>query len=202
MTAKEKDTEEKILQSAKNIFIAKGMDGARMQEIADDAGINKALLHYYFRSKEKLFDAIFQDAFKKFVPVMSDVFQSGEPFFKKIETFIYKYLTVLDENQFIPLFIMRELNRNPDRLFNLIMGTNLKPMIFFNAIIQEMEKGTIKKLDPRHLMVHILSLCVFPYAAKPLVKKVLFYDDDEEYRKFLVERKKEVTNFVINAIKA
>ncbi len=202
MTAKEKDTEEKILQSAKNIFIAKGMDGARMQEIADDAGINKALLHYYFRSKEKLFDAIFQDAFKSFFPVMSNVFQSNDPFFKKIEIFIDNYLSMLDENQFLPLFIMRELNRNPDRLFNLIMDAKPQPMIFFNVITHEIEKGTIKKQDPRHLVVNILSLCIFPYAGKPLIKKVLFYDNEKEYRQFLVERKKEVTNFVINAIKA
>ena len=68
MIIQEADTEQLILEAAKKVFFNKGFDGARMQEIADVAGINKALLHYYFRSKDKLFEAIFFDAFQQFIP--------------------------------------------------------------------------------------------------------------------------------------
>ena len=76
MSEQELSTEKTILEAAKKVFLDKGFDGARMQEIADEAGINKALLHYYFRSKDKLFDAIFEEAFKQFLPNISDIMVS------------------------------------------------------------------------------------------------------------------------------
>src|SRR6185437_7301913 len=84
---KEKTAEEKILDAAKKVFVTKGMAGARMQDIADEAGINKALLHYYFRSKEKLFEMIFAEAAEKLFPKINAIFESDVPLFEKIERF-------------------------------------------------------------------------------------------------------------------
>ena len=89
MTDKDKSAEEKILKAARKVFVAKGFEGARMQEIANEAGINKALLHYYFRSKARLFEAIFDEAMSKFVPKIFETFTSDKKFLKKIEIFVY-----------------------------------------------------------------------------------------------------------------
>ena len=82
------ETEQKILDAAKQVFLVKGLAGARMQEIADEAGINKALLHYYFRSKEKLFEKILNEAFTNIIPNIITIFTSNLPFFEKIRLFL------------------------------------------------------------------------------------------------------------------
>ncbi|NTW33144.1 MAG: TetR/AcrR family transcriptional regulator, partial [Bacteroidetes bacterium] len=104
-------TEKLILKAAKKVFIDKGFDGARMQEIADLAGINKALLHYYFRSKEKMFDAVFEDVFMQFLPEVTEVMNSEITLFDKIKTFVDVYITALLKNPHIPIFVLHELSR-------------------------------------------------------------------------------------------
>ena len=119
-------TEERILEAAKKVFIRKGMYGARMQEIADEAGINKALLHYYFRSKNKLFEAIFQEAFHEFVPNAFGILKSDMPFEEKIRLFVSNYIDLISTNPFLPIFIINEINQNPDRLGHI---TNMMGVI-------------------------------------------------------------------------
>ena len=121
METKKDSTEDKILEAAKNVFVAKGMEGARMQEIADEAGINKALLHYYFRSKEKLFEAIFSKIIQFAFPEITRIAQSNEPFISKIEQVVDAYIDLLIKHPFIPGFIMKELNRDPSGLFKLVV---------------------------------------------------------------------------------
>jgi AcrR family transcriptional regulator len=89
---KNQGAEEKILSAARKIFTTKGMAGARMQDIANEAGINKALLHYYYRDKEKLFETIFLAEAQKFFPKINAIFQSDDPLFLKIEKFVDEYI--------------------------------------------------------------------------------------------------------------
>ncbi|MBK7336511.1 MAG: TetR/AcrR family transcriptional regulator [Saprospirales bacterium] len=89
---KDLDTEGRVLEAAKRVFIRKGYAGARMQEIADEAGINKGLLHYYFKSKDNLFSAIFEQAFREMVPRQNELFESDLPLFIKLEQFVERYL--------------------------------------------------------------------------------------------------------------
>ena len=104
MVKKEKHqgTEEKILSAARKIFTTKGMAGARMQDIANEAGINKALLHYYYRDKEKLFETIFLEEAQKFFPKINAIFQSDDPLFLKIEKFVDEYIDEMLENPYLP----------------------------------------------------------------------------------------------------
>src|SRR6478735_10691909 len=95
---KDLSTEEKILNAAKKVFLTKGMDGARMQDIADKAGINKALLHYYFRSKDKLFERIFIEEAQKFMPRVTHIMLSEMTLFEKIEKFVGEYIDTLIQN--------------------------------------------------------------------------------------------------------
>lgn len=125
-------TETRILEAAKKVFIRKGLDGSRMQEIANEAGINKALLHYYFRSKQKLFEAVFSYAFIKFLPKVTEVLNADMPFLKKIEIFIDNYIDLLIENPFLPIFILNELYRQPEKLIYLIRSSGIHPEVLLD----------------------------------------------------------------------
>ena len=113
MAEKEPGTEEKILNSAKKIFQQKGMDGARMQEIADEAGINKSLLHYYYRSKQLLFEAVFYRAFSLLVPQLTKVLNDDTELEEKIRNFTASHIGFILKHPYLPNFIFQELNRNP-----------------------------------------------------------------------------------------
>jgi len=197
-----KTTEEKILAAAKKVFISKGMSGARMQDIADEAGINKALLHYYFRSKEKLFEVIFLEAAQKLFPKINSIFESDMPLFQKIEHFSEEYITVMAENPYLPLFVLNEINQDPETFLNKIWGKqNLpRPQKFLEQIEKEVRKGTIKKVSPLHLLMNLISLSVFPFVAKSMFQFTLGLDE-LQYRAIMEQRKKEIPKFIIDSIK-
>ena len=200
MEIKKDSTEDKILEAAKNVFVTKGMEGARMQEIADEAGINKALLHYYFRSKEKLFEAIFSEIIKFAFPKITRIAQSNEPFVSKIEQVVDAYIDLLIKHPFIPGFVMKELNRDPSGLFKMVVKFGLNPQAIFDQIQLAMDRGEIIQMPPRHLAANIISMCIFPFAARPLVSFVLFKDDQVALEAFYAERAAVIKKFVIDAI--
>jgi TetR/AcrR family transcriptional regulator len=201
MTEPETNTERQILNAAKTVFLRKGFDGARMQEIADEAGMNKALLHYYFRSKDKLFDAIFQEAFKQFLPRVSGIMVSDKPFFEKVWGFVESYIDMLLANPHLPIFILNELYRNPERLVNIFKESGIQPELFAQQIRKEVDAGNILPVDPRHFIVNMIGLCIFPFVGRPLLQGILFGNDADEYQKFLLQRKTDITLFIMNALK-
>jgi len=200
METKKDSTEDKILEAAKNVFVAKGMEGARMQEIADEAGINKALLHYYFRSKERLFEAIFVEIIKFAFPKITRIAQSEEPIINKIEQVIDAYIDLLIKHPFIPGFIIKELNRDPSGLFKMVVKFGLNPQVIFDQIQLAMDRGEIIQMPPRHLAANILSMCIFPFAARPIISFVMFKDDQKALEAFYFERADVIKQFVVNAI--
>lgn len=201
MKINDSTTESNIMEAAKRIFVLKGFEGARMQEIADEAGINKALLHYYFRSKDKLFEAVFIDAFVKFVPTILITLNSNSPLFRKIEVFVDHYIDVLSKNPFIPGFILHELGHNTELLSKIIRTVGLNPDLFVEQVKAEIEAGTINPIDPRDLLVNMLAMCIFPFVGKPILKVVLFKNNEEEYHEFLNRRKIAAAQFIVNSIK-
>ncbi len=202
MTLVQPDTETRILDAAKKVFIRKGLEGSRMQEIADEAKINKALLHYYFRTKERLFTAVFQFAISRFVPKIEEIFEADKPFFTKIELIIDQYISLLLKNQFVPIFILHEINRHPDRLVDIMTSSGIKPKLIAIQIEEEINKGSLKPISSQNLIMNVISLCVFPFVARPLIQRLFFNNDKKAYNDFLVSRKKEVSEFIIHAIKA
>ncbi|HAH25130.1 MAG TPA: TetR/AcrR family transcriptional regulator [Prolixibacteraceae bacterium] len=200
METKKDSTEEKILEAAKNVFVAKGMEGARMQEIADEAGINKALLHYYFRTKERLFEAIFSGIIKLAFPKIMTIVQSEASIVSKIEQIVDAYIDLLIKHPFIPGFVLKELNRDPSGLFKLVVKFGLNPQSVFDQIEQAMDRGEIRRMKPQHLLSNIVSMCVFPFAARPILSFILFKDDPSALEAFYNERATVIKEFVINAI--
>src|SRR5258705_2022247 len=125
---KDKDgAEEKILGAARKVFTTQGMAGDGMQDIADEAGINKALLHYYFRDKDKLFETIFMAEAQKFFPKINAIFQSDDQLFEKIEKFVNEYIAEMQENPYLPWFVLNEMNRDPNRFMEKLLGNDNKP---------------------------------------------------------------------------
>jgi TetR/AcrR family transcriptional regulator len=200
METKKDSTEDKILEAAKNVFVSKGMEGARMQEIADEAGINKALLHYYFRTKERLFEAIFAEIIKFAFPQITRIVKSDLPIVSKIEQVIDAYIDLLIKHPFIPGFVLKELNRDPSGLFKLVIKFGLNPQVILDEIQLAMDRGEIIQMPPRHLAANIISMCVFPFAARPIISFILFKDDQKALDTFYSERADIIKQFVINAV--
>jgi AcrR family transcriptional regulator len=156
-------TEAKILSAAREVFLQKGFAGARMQDIADEAGINKAMLHYYFRSKEKLFETIFREAFGKLIPHITEAFSSDRNFYDKIRAFSNAYVTMAIENPFIPMFVLNAMHADPVNFQKLFGDIPKKlPLTLIKAEIKKaVDKGIISPIEPFQLIMNMLSLCLF-----------------------------------------
>ena len=199
---KKENTEDKILEAAQKVFVRKGKDGTRMQEIADEAKINKSLLHYYYRSKEKLFGSVFKFAFSKFAPDLANVFNSDDSFLRKISFFIDKYIDTINKNPFIPMFILNEVNKkDASFVINVIKNSGINVDFIKEQIDEAVINGEIKETNAKALIINVIALCAFPFIGKPLLKVIIFDDDDNAYDDFLKQRKKEVTKLIIDSIK-
>lgn len=198
---KKEPAEEKILEAARQVFITKGMSGARMQDIADAAGINKALLHYYFRSKEKLFEKIFVDAFENLFPKLGSIIESDETVFKKIEMICEEYITQLQQMPYLPVFVISEMNRHPEVFIHQVWGKKKPPLkVFVEMINTSVKKGEIKPVNPLQLLLTIISLCIFPPMARPLFQQLAGISK-KGFDEMIEERKKIVPQIIIQSIK-
>ncbi|MBK8704071.1 MAG: TetR/AcrR family transcriptional regulator [Saprospiraceae bacterium] len=159
----EQNTEERIIAAAKEIFIQRGFAGARMQNIADKAGINKAMLHYYFRSKEKLFEVIFDEAFGTLMPRVQAILSSDKSVMGKLEDFIDQYIQLIAENPHVPIFIVHELSQDPDRFVDRIKSKGHFPNVamILSQLQTEVAAGTLRPYNPVHLIMNVISMCAF-----------------------------------------
>jgi len=199
--AKDENTEEQILNAAKNVFQTKGMDGARMQEIADKAGINKAMLHYYYRSKQLLFEAVFKNAFSLLAPQLNAILNDDSAIEEKIKNFTSNYIRFIIKHPYLPNFIIQELNRNQDFILKLKDNKGFPNLEKFKKQVDdEVEKGIIKPISAEQLFINILALNIFPFVAKPLIM-ALTNTDSKTYIQLMEDRKIEVADFIINSIK-
>jgi len=194
-------TESNILDAAKRIFQHKGMIGARMQEIADEAGINKALLHYYFRSKQLLFEAVFKKAFSMLAPQLNEVMNSDTSICEKIKNFSSNYISFVIKHPYLPNFIIQELNRNPEFVEKIITEKHFPNINKFRKQINDkVTEGVIRPIKAEQLFINIMALNIFPFIAAPLLKGFM-NANDKDYLQLMEERKVEVADFIINAIK-
>lgn len=201
MTAKQENTEAEILEAAKTVFQQKGMAGSRMQEIADKAGINKAMLHYYFRSKQMLFEAVFKNAFKLLAPQLKKVLDEDADLFDKIRGFTNSYISFVIKHPYLPNFIIQELNKTPDFIERLRADKDFPNIEKFKLQVEDnVNRGVIKPISGEQLFINIMSLNILPFIAAPLFKGFLDAND-KEYRVLMDQRKTEVAEFIINSIR-
>ncbi len=198
---KENSTEELILKAAKLVFTRKGMAGARMQEIADEAGINKALLHYYYRSKNNLFNAVFIDLLGDIQEKFLSILNSDMELFDKIRFFFAGYTEFLQKNSFLPGFIINEINQDPERMIGYFKKVGvIPPQKLIIQINEEVSKGNIIPVDPLQLLMNMLSLSIFPVLAAPLFKGMI-ENKKGDFDQLMERRKKELPEWFINSIK-
>lgn len=182
------NTEQRILMAAEQVFLEKGMDGARMQDIADRAGINKALLHYYFRSKEKLFNAIFLANFQQFIPIVDRVIQEDMNLNDALKRMANLYIELLSAKPYLPIFIISEINRNPGQIeVNVIDKMGIRNII--QKILLKMNKENQYSVDPRQLVITTISAIIFPFIAKQLLIPLVFNNNPDSFDQFIEERR-------------
>ncbi len=202
---KEKATEKVILEAAMKVFTERGFDGARMDDIAKVAGINRALLHYYYRDKQTMFNIIFETRFREFFGGILHIFSSDKDLFDKIRMLIEHEITVFIGHPDLARFIIAEVARQPERLLEQGKKIGINPRVFlknFEEQVQvEVKLGTIKPIAGRQLLMNIMSLCIYPFVARPIIC-TLMEIDNKSFDNMMEERKKEVYQFIMNALKA
>lgn len=188
--AKDNSTEEKIKNAARRIFQQKGYAGTRTRDIAEEAGINLALLNYYFRSKERLFDLIMTESLQEFFQSLRSVFDDPTTDFdEKIRRIVENYIDKLTANPNLPIFILSELRSHPEEL---IKKTDVKKAFLNSVFIQqledEIEAKRVKPIKSLHFIMNMLGMTVFPFIASPMIKG-MGNIDQTEFENLMQERK-------------
>lgn len=194
--------EDRIKQAAIRVFMDKGMHGARMQDIADEANINKAMLHYYFRNKQQLFEVVFQHQFFKLFQSLSTIIFSESTFEEQVPELVAKEIELFSEIPTLPLFVLDSAWRNPDLIKQLMSD---KPIDMVKKTLQKTINDAVKRNVIRHISVeqflmNLMSLVIYPFIAKPLFSTV-FNKSDKQYEVLLKKRKTEITELIMNSLK-
>lgn len=202
MDSTDKITEEKIFDAATQVFEEKGLAGARMQEIADRAHINKAMLHYYFRSKDKLFDVVFSKLAGIMFQKLFACLDNDLPLGQKLEMFYREHIGFLQKHPRMPAFIFNEINEHPERIARIFGAEHIRTMRqkLFKQIDEEIKSGGIRNIDKMQLVINVIALSVFPFAARGLLT-LLLQEQNIDFDDFIEKRKIELPPFVINAMK-
>lgn len=194
-------TREKLIETAKELFLTKGVDRVGVREIATKAGINLSLMNYYFRSKEMLFEAIFEMLINEKAVGLKQILDSDKPLEEKIKDYVYSYIDILIDDPLLVSFVLSVIHRNNDKIANMKAIFNLYNTDSFAAQIRyEVELGKIRPVDPEQFYVSMISLILFPFSIKPLIadRNKL---DERATKLFLVERKRAVYEMLIASIR-
>ena len=195
------NTEDKVLYAARIVFQKKGYSGARMEEIANTAGVNKALLNYYYRSKEKLFMQVFEDAFSEFIPTVINILNGDLPLDMKIYRTVDVYTRMLLKNKDLPMFVLNEIRENPNKIEELLMTKkHLTFQKLEQQLYEEYEKGTIVETTVHTFLINLLSLIVYPYIVQPMMSR-MFDIDDKKFEELMLERKNALPAMIIETFR-
>lgn len=196
-TTNNTNTEDKILSAAEEVFHEKGYDGARMQEIADKASINKGLLHYYFKTKDVLFDAIFSIALKRMVSNIHSILAMELPLEEKIELIIDGYMNILLKNSALPRFVINELNKDADRFITKHLNSNASSIFtsFDASVNKEIAAGRIRQINSKHLFMNMISMIIFPFVGRPMIQVIVGLEN-KEFQSLMQERREAIKSFI------
>ncbi|HJR63471.1 MAG TPA: TetR family transcriptional regulator [Gemmatimonadaceae bacterium] len=203
------DTEQRILDAAHAVFLRRGTAGARMQEIAKEAGVNQALLHYYFRSKEKLAEAVFQRVARGFMPPVIQVLASDLPLEEKVERVVELEIDNLARSPLLPAYLISEMHHDPDRARQFLQAATglvpeqVRPRVFDTLrrqIDERVRAGTMRSIAPEQFAMSLLSLCIFPFAARAMMM-LLTGTDQKGFERLMARRRKELPSFFLGALR-
>lgn len=189
-------TEAKIKKAALKLFTQKGFQATRTRDISEEAGINLALLNYYYRSKEKLFGLVMTEILQGFFMGITQIFNDEKTSLEdKINIFVESYTTLLKRQPDLPLFIFHELRRDPQKLATK-MGVNMVfKSYFFKQLSLEMDKKRIVRIHPLHYVINMIAMCVFPFIGAPLLKHIGGLDE-KDFQSLIDERQKLIPKWI------
>lgn len=185
-------TEQKILRAAEQVFMRAGYDGSRMQEIADIAGINKAMLHYYFRSKDLLFERIFEEKFSLFFPKVQEMVNNTVSFKEKVCKYAELHIKLLSENPYLPLFIINTVHKNNSFLQKLPVEIIVR---FVESYYLDLSAEKVREINPMQFLMSVMGMCVFPFLAKPIFCKAAQLSD-KDFELLMQNRIQEVQSYI------
>ena len=202
------DTERRILNAARTVFVRRGTAGARMQEIAEEAGVNQALLHYYFRTKERLAATVFRESAGRLLPAVMGVFNSDAPLEAKVEQFVHVYIDTVRQSPFLPGYVVSEMHHHPERLKAMLDAAGVDPAPVVANLTKKLEselsalaeRGEIRALSPEQFLLNLIGLVVIPFVARPALGLVLGVDD-QEFARLLDERRRMLPQMILNSLK-
>jgi TetR/AcrR family transcriptional regulator len=206
---RDRDTERRILDAAHAVFVRRGTAGARMQEIAEEAHVNKALLHYYFRNKSRLAEAVFRRVASGLFARAAVILGSERDIETKVREIVDLYRDQLMRTPYAPGYVIGELNQHPDRAKQLLdvvrqlrddaMGPDFVETLA-RQLRAEARRRHIRAISAEQFIVNLVSLCIFPFAAKPLLCTILQLDD-KGFARFVDERKRTLPAFFLGALR-
>ncbi|ODS71975.1 MAG: TetR family transcriptional regulator [Cytophagaceae bacterium SCN 52-12] len=186
--SKDTSTEEKIIEAARKVFMQKGYAATRTRDIAEEAGINLALLNYYFRSKEKLFEQImlekFRQLFSVIFPIVNDDALTLD---EKIEILVENYISLLIENPELPLFVLSEIRVNPERFK---VRLQIPDLLRNSSLVRQMREKR-PDVEPVHFITSLLGMTLFPFVAKPVL-----FSEYPGFNALMQERKALITGWI------
>ena len=194
--------ENRIIKAAQEVFIDKGYAETSMSEIATVVGINRPALHYYFRTKDKMFQAVFGDIVQSIVPAVFDNLMHQElPLSERVERIVDAYISLFTENPRLPMFMMRELNRDPELLINTIRSLNVidTMMEAFTSLQEEMNEGKLKNIPLQFLFYNMYGMLIIPFLTKDAVQK-LYTQSEEEFLTYIAIWKNVVVSQICNLL--
>lgn len=198
MGAEEAQTEKRIKEKARILFFQKGFLNATTQEIADEAGVNRALIHYYFRSREQMLEVLLDETMLEKKERARNILTSELPFREKIATYINVVIDYGLTYPYLDNFIISETARRPDKVKIFCSRDRIKSSDLIREQLEtEIAKGKIAPISPEHFMVNLSALCNYPILAK-VVLQTIHGMTDAAYRKFLIERKRIIFRTIFN----
>ncbi len=202
----DQQTENRILAAAQQVFVRRGIAGARTQDIAEAAGVNRALINYYFRSKQKLAEAVFIRAAQSLFPRLLQTLASDLPLREKLTQVVDFEIETLSANPFLPLYVLAELQYHPTRLKTLV--TQIVPLQQIQSVVlaklqhqldAEAEAGRLRPTKAEDLIVLLMSTLVYPFAAAGMIELILGLD--ETARAAMLDRRREdLADFILRGL--
>lgn len=171
--------EGKIVETARQLFIKNGFVETNMCDIAAAVGINRPTLHYYFRTKDKMFQAVFGNIVQSVVPVIHEIISQDKPFVERLDMVIDAYIDAFISNPYLPMFIMREIGRDVDHLVNTARELHLEQYFrqIYDILESEMENGGLKRVPMHVVFFTFYGALTFPFMVRNLSS--LFYTDND-----------------------
>lgn len=199
------ETEERIFEAALKVFGQKGKEGARMQEIADEAGINKAMLHYYFRSKDRLYEEVFGFVMRRFLGSFAQALRHADTFEEMLRAFIDTYIDFVAENlSVVRLMVNENLSGGPVMVKHIrafVETSEYAPPRFFAVRVQEaVRRGEIRPVDPLQLLLTVVAGCAFPFLITPILN-LLNPEAAQNRPAFLAARKAHLFDVIYHGLR-